>query len=128
MIKQGENMALSKNIEWTLDYDVNGHSILKVWKKKGKISLDELQQVACKWSEGDLFAWVFRGVDPDCDDNIGEIAEPTSSDYVELYIDADKFVNALDENKKLLQRIEQLENDLESLKSEHQTLLDAILE
>ena len=41
-------MALSKNIEWTLDYDVNGRSILKVWKKKGKLSLDELQQVACQ--------------------------------------------------------------------------------
>ena len=121
-------MALSKNIEWTLDYDVNGRSILKIWKKKGKISLDELQQVACQWSEGDLFVWVFRGVDPDCDDNISEIAEPTSSDYIELYIDADKLINALDENKKLLQRIEQLENDLESLKSEHQTLLDAMLE
>lgn len=121
-------MALSKNIEWTLDYDVNGRSILKVWKKKGKLSLDELQQVACKWSEGDLFAWVFRGVDPDCDDNISEIAEPTSSDYVELYIDADKFVNVLDENKKLSQKIQQLESELEKVKAEHETLLNAMLE
>lgn len=38
-----------------------------------------------------------------------------------------KAVNALDENKKLLQKIEQLENELEKVKAEHETLLNAML-
>lgn len=39
-----------------------------------------------------------------------------------------KAVNALDENKKLLQKIEQLESELERVKTEHETLLNAMLE
>ncbi len=71
----------SKNIEVWPDYDIAGRWVLRIRKKKGKFTLDEIIDIAREY-EQDIYALIIRAYDGDYEqyfdvDNKG--------DYIELY-------------------------------------------
>lgn len=81
-------IIMNENIEVYSDYDLDGRWVLKVRKKKGKFTLDEITEVAKNWIEG-VYAVIIRALDLG-EEQYGE--KKSSGDYIELY-DAEKFFN-----------------------------------
>ncbi len=71
---------MKKGIEVCPDYDRNGHWFLKITKKKGKLTLDEIKSVCREWE------WDFYLLFMDCyNDNEIQFDESFQGDCVEVY-------------------------------------------
>lgn len=72
---------MKKGIEVWPDYDATGQWCLRIKKKKGKFTLDEITEIATEW-ENDFYALIIKAIDEDtfqCFDDID------TGDYVTLY-------------------------------------------
>lgn len=71
---------MKKGIEVSNDYDCCGRWMLKITKKKGKLTLDEIKEVCREW-EMDFYLLFM-----DCyHDNDIQYDENFQGDYVEVY-------------------------------------------
>lgn len=71
----------NKNIKVWPDYDCSGRWLLKIQKKRGKLTLDEIVETAKNY-EQDFYALIIRAVDADYEQYYD--VEP-KGDYIELY-------------------------------------------
>lgn len=71
----------NKNIEVWPGYDCSGRWLLKIQKKRGKLTLDEIVEAAKNY-EQDFYALIIRAVDADYEQYYD--VEP-KGDYIELY-------------------------------------------
>ncbi|MCM1059442.1 MAG: hypothetical protein NC452_04035 [Eubacterium sp.] len=71
---------MKKGIEAYADFDINGRWVLKITKKKGKLTLDEIKDVCREWEQD--FYLLFM----DCynDDEV-QFNEDIKGDCVEVY-------------------------------------------
>lgn len=75
-------MAASKNIEVWQDYDRAGEWCLHIRKKRGTLTLEEIQQTAMRYDQGFYFLLI-KAIDED----IGQYydTDDIDGDYVTLY-------------------------------------------
>lgn len=71
----------SRNIEVWSDYDISGRWVLKIRKKKGKFTLDEIIETAREY-EQDIYALIIRAYSEDMEQYF-DVEE--KGDYIELY-------------------------------------------
>lgn len=74
--------TMPKNIEAWSDYDPNGQWCLKIKKKRGKLTLDEITQACIEWDE-DFYMLVIKAM---CAE-VGQYYETDDldGDFVTLY-------------------------------------------
>lgn len=58
---------MKKGIEIWTDYDANGRWYLAIKKKRGKLSIDEIREIAMEW-EQDFYALIVEAIDKDFQD------------------------------------------------------------
>ena len=80
-------MAKSDNIEVCPDYDNTGRWCLKIRKKKGKLTIDELTQILTDW-EWNFYAVIIKAIPADGDQYFDDYDDP--GDYIVAYY-ADEF-------------------------------------
>ena len=73
---------MSKNIEVWSDYDPAGVWVLKVKKKRGKLSLDEIREAAMKYEE-DFYMLLIKAIDEDISQYFD--TDDIDGDFVTLY-------------------------------------------
>lgn len=73
---------MRQNIEVWTDYDLTGQWTLHIKKRKGKLTLDEIQKACMDW-EQDFYMLVIKAMDGD----IGQYydTDDLDGDYVTLY-------------------------------------------
>ena len=79
---------MSKNIEVWSDYDRAGVWVLKIKKKRGKLSLDEIREAAMQQWE-DIYMLVIKALDEDLDQYYD--TDDLDGDFVTLYRAEDFF-------------------------------------
>ena len=72
---------MKKGIEVWPDYDANGQWCLRIKKKKGKFTLDEITEIATEW-EQDFYALIIKAIDEDMCQYFDDIE---NGDYMTLY-------------------------------------------
>lgn len=72
---------MKKGIEVWPDYDANCQWCLRIKKKKGKFTLDEITEIATEW-EHDFYALIIKAIDEDACQYFDDIE---TGDYVTLY-------------------------------------------
>lgn len=72
---------MKKGIEVWQDYDQTGEWCLRIKKRKGKLSLDEITEAAMEY-EQDFYAVIIKAVD---DDMMQYYDDIETGDYVTLY-------------------------------------------
>lgn len=79
---------MSKNIEVWSEYDQAGIWTLRIRKKRGRLSIDEIREVCIEY-EQDFYLLVIKAMDED----IGQYydTEDLDGDYVQLYRAGDFF-------------------------------------
>ncbi len=79
---------MSKNIEVWTEYDATGQWTLCIWKKRGRLSLDEIRD-ACTEYEQDFYLLVIKAMDEDISQYYS--TDDLDGDYVVLYRAGDFF-------------------------------------
>ena len=72
---------MKRGIEVWQDYDQTGQWCLRIKKRKGKLSLDEIAEAAMEY-EQDFYAVIIKAVD---DDMVQYYDDIETGDYVTLY-------------------------------------------
>ncbi len=72
---------MKRGIEAWSDYDRTGRWCLKIKKHKGKLSLDEITEIAMEYEE-DFYAVIIKAIS---DDMVQYFDVEDSGDYVTLY-------------------------------------------
>ena len=72
---------MKRGIEVWQDYDQTGQWCLRIKKRKGKLSLDEITEAAMEY-EQDFYAVIIKAVD---DDMVQYYDDIETGDYVTLY-------------------------------------------